>query len=352
MQAEIPPTPSSSSSHWNVTQEHLDKYRNLFESIDHRDPSVLGPDEAKELLDRSGLPNEELAQIWQLSDVDGDSQLTLIEFACAMHLVSRRLQGFDLPESLPPEMLPSLQRILTTSAPVVRNGSPGSTYARKASVDVVDTNQSSVWSVTPEQCEQYSALFAKVEQRETGFVGPDEAREVLERSQLPQAELGLIWRLADVDGDGQLVHGEFAVAVHLVAGRRRGLDLPSELPSELVALAAGVAIGSQGHKADASSFGTDWAATPEELRGYRGIFEELDVRRLGRLGFNEVRDIFERSSLPQEELAHIWGLADADEDEALTIGEFACAMHLLQRRRQGAQLPPHCPLELSKLLGG
>merc|ERR1711920_153929 len=80
--------------------------------IDHRDPTVLQPDEAKDLLDRSNLPNGELAQIWQLSDADADSQLTLLEFAYAMHLVSRRLQGFDLPDALPSELLTSMQRLL------------------------------------------------------------------------------------------------------------------------------------------------------------------------------------------------------------------------------------------------
>merc|ERR1719215_1937853 len=105
-------------------------------------------------------------------------------------------------------------------------------------------------------------------------------------------------------------------------------------------------MGGQGE----ASTGVSWAVRADELQGYRGIFEELDARGVGRLEFHEVRAVFDRSALSQEDLSHIWRLSDADEDGFLTLGEFSCALHLLQRRRQGATLPLHRPPELSQLL--
>jgi hypothetical protein len=61
---------------------------------------------AKEFFERSNLPTSELSQIWNLSDVNHDGALSLAEFSTAMHLVVLRLNGFPLPEELPPQLLP------------------------------------------------------------------------------------------------------------------------------------------------------------------------------------------------------------------------------------------------------
>ena len=41
----------------------------------------------------SQLPDDELAAIWELADLDADGRLLLDEFAIAMHLVTRRRAG-------------------------------------------------------------------------------------------------------------------------------------------------------------------------------------------------------------------------------------------------------------------
>ncbi len=61
---------------------------------------------AKEFFERSNLPTSELSQIWNLSDVNHDGALSLAEFSTAMHLVVLRLNGFPLPDELPPQLQP------------------------------------------------------------------------------------------------------------------------------------------------------------------------------------------------------------------------------------------------------
>lgn len=61
---------------------------------------------AKEFFERSNLPTSELSQIWNLSDVNQDGALSLAEFSTAMHLVVLRLNGFPLPDELPPQLQP------------------------------------------------------------------------------------------------------------------------------------------------------------------------------------------------------------------------------------------------------
>ena len=61
---------------------------------------------AKEFFERSHLPTSELSQIWNLSDVNHDGALSLAEFCTAMHLVVLRVNGFELPDELPPQLQP------------------------------------------------------------------------------------------------------------------------------------------------------------------------------------------------------------------------------------------------------
>ena len=53
----------------------------------HRNPlgAIDGPT-AFQVLSQSGLPNATLAQIWSLSDLDGDTVLNAGEFRLAMYL--------------------------------------------------------------------------------------------------------------------------------------------------------------------------------------------------------------------------------------------------------------------------
>ena len=55
---------------------------------------------------QSHLPSNVLQRIWLLADVDQDGYLTLSEYAVAMHLVALKMQGEDLPETLPRELWP------------------------------------------------------------------------------------------------------------------------------------------------------------------------------------------------------------------------------------------------------
>jgi hypothetical protein len=54
------------------------------------------------------------------------------------------------------------------------------------------------------------------------------------KSKLPNAVLGKIWKLADVDKDGMMDADEFALAMHLINIKLDGHELPTELPAHLV----------------------------------------------------------------------------------------------------------------------
>ena len=62
---------------------------------------------------KSKLPNPVLAKVWGLADLDKDGALDGDEFALAMHLVSIKLDGFDMPDELPLHLIPPSKKLNT-----------------------------------------------------------------------------------------------------------------------------------------------------------------------------------------------------------------------------------------------
>ncbi|CAM9451987.1 unnamed protein product [Chrysoparadoxa australica] len=70
----------------------------------------LSAQSARVPLMNSGLPNDSLRIVWDLSDMDSDGMLDLEEFTVAMHLCSLAKGGAPLPEQLPQEVIPMSKR--------------------------------------------------------------------------------------------------------------------------------------------------------------------------------------------------------------------------------------------------
>merc|ERR1712217_983159 len=80
-------------------------YEEDFEKLEPVDGKLTGA-KAKTKMVESHLPSNVLHRIWALADVDADGMLSLPEYALAMHIISMKLNGKDLPTVLPPSMLP------------------------------------------------------------------------------------------------------------------------------------------------------------------------------------------------------------------------------------------------------
>ncbi|XP_076032732.1 RALBP1 associated Eps domain containing isoform X2 [Oratosquilla oratoria] len=92
---------------WSITEEQRLYYTEQFRSMQSDLSKLLSGTVAKEFFEKSKLPVNELSKIWQLSDVSRDGALSLEEFFTAMHLVVLRRNNIDLPETLPPSLMPT-----------------------------------------------------------------------------------------------------------------------------------------------------------------------------------------------------------------------------------------------------
>lgn len=89
-----------------MSSEERQRYYDIFNAWDSTQNGFLSGQKAREIFAQSGLQQVELMKIWGLADYDDKGQLDIEEFAIAMHLIFRRMNGMDIPNKLPPELAP------------------------------------------------------------------------------------------------------------------------------------------------------------------------------------------------------------------------------------------------------
>ncbi|CAA2989507.1 epidermal growth factor receptor substrate 15-like 1 isoform X1 [Olea europaea subsp. europaea] len=94
--------PRQSHPPWpRMSQADVQKYSKVFMQVDtDRDGKITG-EQAKDLFLSWRLPREVLKKVWDLSDQDNDSKLSLREFCIALYLMERYREGRPLPTVFP-----------------------------------------------------------------------------------------------------------------------------------------------------------------------------------------------------------------------------------------------------------
>ncbi|KAG6548689.1 hypothetical protein Mapa_009844 [Marchantia paleacea] len=99
--AQPPPVVGMGIPWPRMTESDAQRYTRVFAEVDtDRDGKITG-EQARDLFLSWGLPREVLKQVWDLSDQDGDSMLSLREFCTALYLMERFREGRPLPPVLP-----------------------------------------------------------------------------------------------------------------------------------------------------------------------------------------------------------------------------------------------------------
>ena len=106
---------------WAVTKDEKKIYDQLFKAWDGFNKGFIGGDVAIEVMGQSGLPKTDLEKVWTLSDPSNKGRLDMDEFAVAMHLIYRKLNGYPVPNQLPPELVPPSTRNFTNSIDTVKS---------------------------------------------------------------------------------------------------------------------------------------------------------------------------------------------------------------------------------------
>ncbi|ORX36220.1 hypothetical protein BD324DRAFT_627945 [Kockovaella imperatae] len=105
---------------WTLSRQEKKDYDQIFRVWEKGDGFISG-ETAREVFGQSGLGQDDLMKIWTLSDIDNRGKLNLPEFHVAMGLIYRALNGNEIPEQLPAELIPSSMRDIDTTVNFMRD---------------------------------------------------------------------------------------------------------------------------------------------------------------------------------------------------------------------------------------
>ncbi|GES58684.1 UBA/TS-N domain protein [Aspergillus terreus] len=106
-----PVSAQTTGGDWLITPQEKMHFDSIFSTVDTAQAGTISGDQAVAFFMNAQLPEETLAQIWDLADIDADGQLSKDEFAVAMYLVRLQRSGKDqLPQTLPPALIPPSMR--------------------------------------------------------------------------------------------------------------------------------------------------------------------------------------------------------------------------------------------------
>ncbi|OQV06200.1 hypothetical protein CLAIMM_10811 isoform 1 [Cladophialophora immunda] len=133
----------STGEPWAITPADKARFDSIFATVDRQGRGFITGEQAVEFFGNARLPEEILAQIWDLADINSEGQLNRDEFAVAMYLIRQQRGTKDgrgiLPSTLPPALIPPSMRKLQIpppqpTAPAFENAAP--TKPRSAADDL------------------------------------------------------------------------------------------------------------------------------------------------------------------------------------------------------------------------
>ena len=99
---------------WGISPQEKAHFDTIFSTIDTEHFGHITGEQAVGFFSNSRLPENDLAQIWDLADINSEGRLSRDEFAVAMHLIRQQMANKDgsavLPQTLPSNLIPPSMR--------------------------------------------------------------------------------------------------------------------------------------------------------------------------------------------------------------------------------------------------
>jgi hypothetical protein len=353
-----------------ITAQDQAKFEQLFKSATGGDQALTG-EKAKDLLIRSKLDGNSLAQIWTLSDTTKSGQLLFPEFALSMYLCNLALTGKALPTSLPEKVrneVSSMVDIISfgipddAPRPNAQTNAPSFTEVPKIQQPQAQnpSNQQLLSALTaqptgfmPSQATGYqpplqpqATSYSGGMPQATGYSGPRPPMPPMptgfaQNGGLMPQQTGYPGSMpAPLNAQPTGRPGQWG----LVNAPASGLPNLQALQQQMMPQAGReTGFTTQGLRGNAT---VPWAVTKDEKKIYDDMFKAWDGFGKGFITGNQAIEIFSQSGLDKPQLEQIWTLSDPHNKGRLNLDEFAVAMHLIYRCLNGYPVPNQLPAEL------
>jgi epidermal growth factor receptor substrate 15 len=132
---------TGTDSDWAINREEKAQFDAIFNNVDKSKKGFITGEEAVPFFSNSRLPEDILAQIWDLADINSEGHLNRDEFAVAMHLIRQQRMNRNRPlfTTLPQNLVPpSMRQQIRPPAQPTAPAFGGATYdtSKSASDDL------------------------------------------------------------------------------------------------------------------------------------------------------------------------------------------------------------------------
>mmetsp|Transcript_104084 Transcript_104084/g.293507 ORF Transcript_104084/g.293507 Transcript_104084/m.293507 type:complete len:538 (+) Transcript_104084:148-1761(+) len=139
----------------------------------------------------------------------------------------------------------------------------------------------------------------------------------------------------------ELLDTDLPKLLQMIPEEQGRMGVSAAAVSQVTGTASPFAVMKVGGACEHSVFKTDWMRPPEPSK-YAQEFEALEPLD-GKLNGAQAKAKMVQSRLPSSVLHRVWALADVDRDGMLTLAEYALAMHIIDMKLDGLELPTVLP---------
>lgn len=210
----------------------IKKYWQIFQGLKPEGNKLTG-EKVSPVLKNSRLPDGQLSQIWDLSDIDADGKLDFEEFCITLRLIFDTVNGniSEIPEELPSWLIPLSKAHLILANRAVATGSNSSTSVGDEDDDMLSddfdwyispTDKSTYETIYNSNCDSYGRVrFDSLE----GLYGT--------LKKVPRSDISSAWNLVNPKSFETIDKDQVLVFLHILNQRENGKRIPRGVPASL-----------------------------------------------------------------------------------------------------------------------